>query len=379
MQAGSRAPSQNYALHINDFTLKVILARSPENEGVTLANLELIAEGDPLKVLVTGGAGFIGSNFVNRTLALRPDWKIVVLDALTYAGRLSNLAPAELFGDRFEFVHGNINNLDTVEKLVADSDVVVHFAAESHNDNSLAGPGIFVETNITGTYNLIQAAQKHGKRFHHISTDEVFGDLPLEGGEKFTAESPYKPSSPYSASKAASDHLVRAWVRSFGLRATISNCSNNYGPNQHEEKLIPRTINLIRAGIKPKVYGSGQNVRDWIHVDDHTDGILAILDRGEIGETYLLGANSERNNLQVIGVILKSMDAPDDFLEFVPDRPGHDLRYAIDSSKTTETLDWQPVHTSFEKSLAEVVREYLARETSPDLVSDQHWSATSKQ
>ena len=332
-----------------------------------------------MKILVTGGAGFIGSNFVNRTLALRPDWKIVVLDALTYAGRLSNLAPAEMFGDRFEFVHGNINNVDTVEKLVADSDIVVHFAAESHNDNSLVGPGIFVETNITGTYNLIQAAQKHGKRFHHISTDEVFGDLPLEGAEKFTPESPYKPSSPYSASKAASDHLVRAWVRSFGLKATISNCSNNYGPNQHEEKLIPRAINLIRTGIKPKVYGSGQNVRDWIHVDDHTDGILAILDRGEIGETYLLGANSERNNLQVIGAILKSMDAPSDFLEFVPDRPGHDLRYAIDASKTTETLGWEPVHINFEKSLAEVVREYLAGEISPDLVSDQEWSGTPRQ
>jgi len=311
-----------------------------------------------VKILVTGGAGFIGSNFVVRTLETRPDFSVTVLDSLTYAGRERNLAAAYTFADRYSFVHGDIRDAALVDSLVAQHDAVVHFAAESHNDNSLVGPAIFLDTNITGTFNLIQAAVKHDVRFHHISTDEVFGDLPLEGTEKFTPETPYNPSSPYSSSKAASDLIVRAWVRSFGLRATISNCSNNYGPRQHEEKFIPRTILLVANGEKPKVYGNGLNVRDWIHVDDHTDGVLAILDRGRIGETYLLGSNGERTNLQVVAAILENMGKPADFIDFVTDRPGHDLRYAIDASRTIAELGWQPMHTSFEASLPEVIAYY---------------------
>jgi dTDP-glucose 4,6-dehydratase len=201
---------------------------------------------------------------------------------------------------------------------------------------------------------------KHDVRFHHISTDEVFGDLPLDGAEKFTPDTPYNPSSPYSSTKAASDMLVRAWVRSFGLRATISNCSNNYGPNQHEEKFISRTILLAASGIKPKVYGNGANDRDWIHVDDHNDGVWAVIDKGQIGETYLLGANGERTNLQVVRAILRELYLPEDFIEFVDDRPGHDLRYAIDSSKAREELGWEPKYKSFEEGLKPVVAHYAA-------------------
>lgn len=258
-----------------------------------------------MRILVTGAAGFIGSNFVRRTLGLRADVSVIALDALTYAGRLSNLAGlAESFVGRYEFVHGDIRDAALVDSLISHVDAVVHFAAESHNDNSLKDARPFIETNVMGTFELIQAAVKHDVRFHHVSTDEVFGDLPLEGGERFSRSTPYRPSSPYSASKASSDHLVRAWVRSFGLRATISNCSNNYGPYQHEEKLIPRTILLAASGVKPKVYGAGVNVRDWIHVDDHNDGVWAVLDRGVIGETYLLGADGERSNLQVVRGVL---------------------------------------------------------------------------
>jgi dTDP-glucose 4,6-dehydratase len=310
-----------------------------------------------VKVLVTGAAGFIGSNFVRRTLVTRPNVQIVALDALTYAGRLSNL---EGVLNNIEFVHGSINDTSLVNSLISRVDAVVHFAAESHNDNSLKDPSAFISTNVNGTYELIQACVRHDVRFHHVSTDEVFGDLPLDGHDKFDRKTPYNPSSPYSASKAASDHLVRAWVRSFGLRATISNCSNNYGPYQHEEKLIPRTILLAAAGIKPKVYGAGANVRDWIHVDDHNDGVWAILDGGEIGQTYLLGCSSERTNLQVVQSILAAMNLPANFIDFVEDRPGHDRRYAIDASQTIEELGWQPKHTKFEDALKEVIEFYLA-------------------
>ena len=308
-----------------------------------------------MRLLVTGGAGFIGSNFVRRTVALRPEIELTVLDALTYAGRLSNL---EGLDGKFRFVHGNICDATLVNELISESDAVVHFAAESHNDNSLESPKPFIETNINGTFELIQAAVKHDVRFHHVSTDEVFGDLELEGKGKFTRETPYNPSSPYSASKAASDHLVRAWVRSFGLRATISNCSNNFGPYQHEEKLIPRMIRLIADGAKPQLYGNGANVRDWIHVDDHNDGVWAILDRGIIGQTYLLGADNQRSNLNVVGAILDIMGKSKDYIEFISDRPGHDLRYAIDASQTELELGWAPKHGNFEEKLAETVEFY---------------------
>ena len=319
-----------------------------------------------MKILVTGAAGFIGSNFVRGSLALRPDLEITVLDCLSYAGRLSNL---DGLLEKITFVEGNILDKPVVDQLVKDTDLVVHFAAESHNDNSLLDPEPFIQTNINGTFVLIQASAKHGKRFHHVSTDEVFGDLPLEGTERFTPETPYNPSSPYSASKAASDHLVRAWVRSFSLKATISNCSNNYGPYQHEEKLIPRTILLVSAGIKPKVYGSGANVRDWIFVDDHTDGVWAVIEKGQIGQTYLLGSDNQRSNLQVVRSILVAMGKPEDFIEFVEDRPGHDLRYAIDASKTISELGWTPKENSFEDKLPEVIDFYSRLEINLDSIS----------
>jgi dTDP-glucose 4,6-dehydratase len=314
--------------------------------------------GEEMKLLVTGGAGFIGSNFVRRTLATRSDVQITVLDALTYAGRLSNLAGLE---GRYELVEGNICDVDVVDSLVSKADVVVHFAAESHNDNSLRSPRPFIDTNVIGTFELIQAAEKYGVRFHHVSTDEVFGDLPLDGKDKFTRETPYNPSSPYSASKASSDHLVRAWTRSFGLKATISNCSNNFGPYQHEEKLIPRMIGLIASGVKPELYGNGANVRDWIHVDDHNDGVWAVIEKGEIGQTYLLGANNQLSNLQVVKALLGIMGKPEDFIAFIGDRPGHDLRYAIDASDTEAELGWKPKNGNFEEKLAETVGFYTNR------------------
>jgi dTDP-glucose 4,6-dehydratase len=311
-----------------------------------------------MKILVTGGAGFIGSNFVRRTLSVRPNVEITILDALTYAGSIDNLLGLE---GRYRFVEGDILRPELVDPLVAESDVVVHFAAESHNDNSLKSARPFVETNVMGTFELIQTCMKHDVRFHHISTDEVYGDLPLDSKEKFTPETPFKPSSPYSSSKAASDLLVRAWVRSFGLRATISNSSNNFGPCQHEEKLIPRTIKLIDSGQKAQLYGNGLNVRDWIHVDDHSDGVWAIIDRGIIGQTYLLGANNERSNLQVVQTILEALGKPRDWIDFLKDRPGHDLRYAIDASKTQTELGWKPSRRDFEKELGKVIPFYLKR------------------
>jgi dTDP-glucose 4,6-dehydratase len=311
-----------------------------------------------MKLLVTGGAGFIGSNFVRRTLETRPDVQVIVLDALTYAGSMDNLTGLE---GKYVFVEGNILDSTLVDSLVGRVDQVVHFAAESHNDNSLKSPKPFIDTNIMGSYELIQACVKHDVKLHHISTDEVFGDLPLEGQEKFTPDTPYNPSSPYSSSKASSDLLVRAWVRSFGLKATISNCSNNFGPYQHQEKLIPRMISLIAAGKKPELYGNGANVRDWIHVDDHNDGVWAILDRGQIGRTYLLGADNQRSNLQVVKSLLKIMGKTEDFIDFIADRPGHDLRYAIDASATEAELGWKPKHGNFEEKLAETVEFYLSR------------------
>ena len=310
-----------------------------------------------MKLLVTGGAGFIGSNFVRRTLAMRPDVEIAILDALTYAGRLSNLDGLE---GKYEFVQGNICDASVVDPLVSKADVVVHFAAESHNDNSLKSPRPFIDTNVIGTFELIQASVKHDVRFHHVSTDEVFGDLPLQGNEKFTRETAYNPSSPYSASKASSDHLVRAWTRSFGLKATISNCSNNFGPYQHEEKLIPRMIGLIASGAKPELYGNGANVRDWIHVDDHNDGVWEVIEKGVVGQTYLLGADNQRSNLEVIKALLGIMGKPEDFISFIGDRPGHDLRYAIDASDTEAELGWKPRHGNFEEKLAETVEFYTS-------------------
>jgi len=310
-----------------------------------------------MRVLVTGGAGFIGSNFVLRARQIRPDWTISVLDAMTYAANPASLDPV---AGEVEVVVGSVTDPQVVDDLVAKHDVVVHFAADSHNDNSLEDPWPFVDTNVVGTYQVIQAVRRHGKRLHHISTDEVYGDLELDDPERFTESTPMNPSSPYSASKASADLLVRAWARSFGLKATLSNCSNNYGPRQHPEKFIPRQITGILDGIRPKLYGAGLNVRDWIHVDDHNDAVIAILEQGKLGETYLIGADGEMNNRDLLRIILELMDKPAEWFDFVPDRPGHDLRYAIDSTKLRAETDWRPRHPDVRSGLADTIEWYAA-------------------
>ncbi|MDC7952259.1 dTDP-glucose 4,6-dehydratase [Liquorilactobacillus mali] len=320
-------------------------------------------------IIVTGGAGFIGSNFVHYVVNNHPEIHVTVLDKLTYAGNKENLAG--LPADRVELVVGDIVDAPLVDSLIQKADAVVHYAAESHNDNSLKDPTPFIQTNLIGTYTLIEACRKYNVRYHHVSTDEVYGDLPLredlpghgEGvGEKFTPEMPYRPSSPYSSTKAGSDLLVRAWVRSFGLQATISNCSNNYGPYQYIEKFIPRQITNILSGIKPKLYGSGKNVRDWIHTNDHSSAVWTILTKGKIGETYLIGADGEQDNKTVMEMILELMGHSSDEYEHVADRPGHDLRYAIDSTKLRTELGWKPQFTDFREGLAETIKWYTENE-----------------
>lgn len=311
-------------------------------------------------ILVTGGAGFIGANFVHYLVKNHPeDYSVTVIDKLTYAGNPANL---ESILEKIKFVSGDICNIEVLDPLVAESDIVVHFAAESHNDNSLQNPWPFVETNIVGTYQILEAVRKHGKRLHHISTDEVYGDLELDDPAKFTPDTPYNPSSPYSSTKAGSDLLVRAWVRSFGITATISNCSNNYGPFQHVEKFIPRQITEVLEGRKPRLYGAGENVRDWIHVDDHNSAVVRIMEDGRSGETYLIGADGEKNNKEVVELILTNMGKNANDYEHVTDRPGHDLRYAIDNTKLVTELGWQPVYTNFEQGLKATIDWYTANE-----------------
>nr|WP_276547965.1 dTDP-glucose 4,6-dehydratase [Brachybacterium muris] len=310
-------------------------------------------------MLVTGGAGFIGSNFVHHVLSHTDD-TVTVLDALTYAGNRASLEG--LPEGRMRLVVGDIADAATVDPLVAQADAVVHYAAESHNDNSLADPSPFLHTNLIGTYTLLEAARRHGTRFHHISTDEVYGDLQLDDPQRFTEHTAYNPSSPYSATKAGSDMLVRAWVRSFGVQATLSNCSNNYGPRQHVEKFIPRQITNLIDGIRPRLYGAGTNVRDWIHADDHSSAVLAILERGQIGETYLIGADGEKNNKEVVELLLQIMGRDTGDYDHVADRPGHDLRYAIDSTRLREELGWKPAYGDFEQGLAATVDWYRGNE-----------------
>ena len=306
-------------------------------------------------LLVTGGAGFIGCNFV-RHLLDHTDHTVTVLDALTYAGNRASLEG--LPENRFRLAVGSVCDAALVDELVGAHDVTVHFAAESHNDNSLNDPSPFIQTNLVGTYELLQAVRRHEKRYHHISTDEVYGDLELDDPAKFTENTPYNPSSPYSSSKAGSDLLVRAWVRSFGVQATISNCSNNYGPYQHVEKFIPRQITNVIDGIRPKLYGAGLNVRDWIHVDDHNAAVLDIIDQGTIGETYLIGADGELNNKTVIELILELMGQPSDAYDHVNDRPGHDLRYAIDATRLRTELGWTPRFPDFRSGIADTIDWY---------------------
>jgi dTDP-glucose 4,6-dehydratase len=312
-----------------------------------------------LRYLVTGGAGFIGSNFVHSVLSSGSAASVTVLDAFTYAANELSLAEVK---DDIELVTGDICDAATLDPLVARSDVVVHFAAESHNDVALTSPNRFIQSNLIGTYEVLQAVRKHERRLHHISTDEVFGDLALDDPAAFTEDTAYRPSSPYSATKAGADHLVRAWVRSFGIAATISNCSNNYGPRQHVEKFIPRQITNALDGIPFKVYGGGRNVRDWIHVDDHNSAVLTIIDKGRLGETYLIGANGERSNLQVVEALARLMSVKVG-IEFVADRAGHDLRYAIDSTRLRTELGWQPRYQDFEAGLAATIDWYRENES----------------
>ncbi|MDP5183811.1 dTDP-glucose 4,6-dehydratase [Blastococcus sp. BMG 814] len=312
-----------------------------------------------MRMLVTGGAGFIGANFVHQTLREHPEYEVTVLDALTYAG---NPASLDAVRDDIEFVHGSVADADVVDRLVGRCDVVVHFAAESHNDNSLRDPAPFLQTNVVGTFTLLEAVRRHGARYHHISTDEVYGDLELDDPAKFTPETPYNPSSPYSSTKAGSDLLVRAWVRSFGIHATLSNCSNNYGPYQHVEKFIPRQVTNVLSGLRPKLYGAGENVRDWIHVDDHNSAVHAILDRGRSGETYLIGADGEKNNREVLALVLELTGQPADAFDSVTDRAGHDLRYAIDATKLRTELGWTPRYTEFRDGLAATIDWYREHE-----------------
>lgn len=310
-------------------------------------------------MLVTGGAGFIGANFVLYTLQNRPEYEITVIDKITYAANPETLSSVL---DKIEFVTGDICDKELMDKLVSETDIVVHFAAESHNDNSLRDPWPFLQTNLIGTATILEAIRKHGKRLHHISTDEVYGDLELDDPHKFTPDTPYNASSPYSSTKAGSDLLVKAWVRSFGIHATISNCSNNYGQYQHIEKFIPRQITNILSDISPKLYGAGENVRDWIHVDDHNSGVHAIIDKGRSGEVYLIGANGEENNKYVLETILELMGKPKDAYEHVNDRPGHDMRYAIDATKLREELGWEPQYTDLRAGLQATIDWYAANE-----------------
>ncbi len=309
-----------------------------------------------MKLLVTGGAGFIGSNFIHYWLKAHPEDEIINLDVLTYAGNLNNLL--DLAGNsNYRFVKGDIADADLVDSLMDDIDAIVHFAAESHVDRSILNSADFVRTNVEGTRVLLDAAKRHGGiRFHHISTDEVFGALSLDGG-KFSENTAYDPRSPYSASKASSDHLVRAYYHTHNLPITISNCSNNYGPFQYPEKLIPLFITNLIDGIPVPVYGSGSNVRDWIHVDDHNRGVELILQKGRIGETYCLGGDSERSNLEITHQILALMGKDESMIEYVADRLGHDLRYAIDFSKAKTELGWEP-QISFTEGLSRTLAWY---------------------
>jgi dTDP-glucose 4,6-dehydratase len=312
------------------------------------------------RLLVTGGAGFIGANFVRATLRERPDVAVTVLDAFTYAGSRESLAGVE---NLVEIVEGDITDAALVSDLVAAADVVAHFAAETHVDNSLAGPEPFLRSNVIGTFSILEAVRRHRVRLHHVSTDEVYGDLPLDAAQRFTADTAYNPSSPYSSTKAASDMLVRAWVRSYGVEATISNCSNNYGPYQHVEKFIPRQITNVLTGRRPKLYGAGANVRDWIHVDDHNAAVWRIIDDGTPGRTYLIGADGERDNLSVLQMILREMGRePDDF-DHVTDRAGHDLRYAIDPTVLRDELSWKPIHSDFAEGLRMTIEWYRDNES----------------
>ena len=314
-----------------------------------------------MKFLVTGGAGFIGSNYMHYVVNKYPNGEFVCLDALTYAGNYNNIKDLEN-KPNYKFVKGDIRDIEFIDKLFNDEkfDVVINFAAESHVDNSIKNPGVFLTTNIIGTQVLMDASRKYNvKRYHQVSTDEVYGDLPLDRPDlKFTEETPIHTSSPYSSSKAGADLLVMAYYRTYGLPVTISRCSNNYGPYQFPEKLIPVVISKALNDEQIPVYGKGENVRDWIHVIDHNIGVDKIVREGKVGEVYNLGGHSERTNLEVVKTILKQLGKSEDLITYVTDRPGHDLRYAIDSTKSERELNWNRTYT-FEEGIKETVDWYV--------------------
>ncbi|KXI17684.1 MULTISPECIES: dTDP-glucose 4,6-dehydratase [Gardnerella] len=330
----------------------------------------------PLHLLVTGGAGFIGSNFVHYVAEHYPSVAITVLDSLTYAGNIANLyeLPTEFFNNKYSFIKGDVRDSDLVDSILNPFaqhktatgltlpaiDAIVHFASESHNDNAIECADPFITTNVYGTYVLLNAARKYNIRFHHISTDEVYGGLPIGSEMRFNEESPYNPSSPYAASKASSDHLVRAWYKTYGVRATISNCGNNYGPRQHIEKFIPRQITNIMSGIPAKLYGKGDSVREWIHVEDHCDAIWRVLTRGTIGETYVVGTQCELSNIDMLKIILRIMGVPESNIEYVNPRLGEDKRYALDSSKIRSQLEWEPKHSSINIGIQDTINWYAS-------------------
>ncbi len=313
-----------------------------------------------MKILVTGGAGFIGSNFVHYWVKNHPNYEMVVLDNLTYAGNIENL---ESIKDKIKFIKGDICDEAVVDKAMNGVNIVVHFAAESHVDRSIAGPSIFVKTNVLGTQVLLDAAKKNNvSRFHHVSTDEVLGSLPLDSKEKWNEQTPYNPRSPYSASKAASDHLVRAYYHTYNLPITISNCTNNIGPFMFPEKLLPLAITNLLEGKKVPIYKPGNQVREWLYVEDHCSAIEAILQKGQVGETYFIGPNNpELSNLEVVKKLLKVMGMGEEMLEMVGDRPGHDQKYALDHSKISEQLGWQPKY-QLDESLEMLVKWYKENE-----------------
>lgn len=314
-----------------------------------------------MKILVTGGAGFIGGNFVHYMLNKYPDYKILCLDKLTYAGNLETLKPV-MDNPNFKFIKGDISDREFIYKLFSEEkpDIVVNFAAESHVDRSIEDPGIFLKTNVIGTGVLMDACRKFGiKRYHQVSTDEVYGDLPLDRPDLFfTEETPIHASSPYSASKASADLLVQAYYRTYKLPVTISRCSNNYGPYHFPEKLIPLIITRALADQELPVYGTGENVRDWLYVEDHCSAIDLILHKGREGEVYNIGGHNERTNLQVVKTILKELGKPESLIRFVADRPGHDRRYAIDPTKIHNELGWLPA-TTFDEGIKKTIKWYL--------------------
>jgi dTDP-glucose 4,6-dehydratase len=309
-----------------------------------------------MKVLVTGGCGFIGSHFIRTIFTDRPDWEVINLDALTYAGNLATTIDFQMHA-KYKFVYGSVTNREMVDRLVQEVDAVVHFAAETHVDRSIADVEPFIWTNILGTQCLVDACVKYGKRMHHVSTDEVFGSL-TDTAPKFSEVTPYDPRNPYSATKAAADHLVRAAIHTHGLKATISNCTNNYGPFLYPEKFLAIAITNIIEGKPIVVHGDGTQKRDWIQVSDHTQGVLRILEKGKIGETYLLGGDTDISILETAKMVVKLMGADESAsVVFMADRPGQDKRYAIDASKIARELEWRPEHT-FEKGLNEMIDWY---------------------